>query len=488
MSVSSVLHVLGRLCLVFAGLLMVPLLMVAIEGTGSGLSEGPGHAFLLSAAAAGILGLTLVVVFSKNLAEFDFEEGFAVVTFAWLLFMALGALPYWLSGAIPNPVDACFESLSGLSTTGASILSDPAALGRPLLLWRALTHWVGGMGIVVLSIAILPALGAGGNFLFQAETSGAGSEKLMPRIRDVAKLLWAVYAGLTMASFLSLWAAGMGPFDALCHAFATVATGGFGTRSDSLASFGPAVQWVTVICMVFAGLNYILVYRAMLGRPGDLWRSTEARVWLGILLLASATCFTVLFLREDNSEGIEALLRGAVFTVVSTCSTTGFATVDFGAWPMALQVVILLLMLSGACAGSTSGAAKVSRHLIWAKAAWREVQRLLRPTGVFVVRVEGRQITESVVNRSVAYLVFYLGAACAGTLLLALIGVGGIESLSSMVTCLSGVGPGLGTLGPSSNFAAVPTAGKTLLMGAMLLGRLEFFAVFALLSPLAWRR
>lgn len=488
MSVSSVLHVLGRLCLVFAGLLLVPLLFVLPQGFEALFAGEVGRAFLLSAGVAGALGVLLVMVFSKNLEEFDFEEGFAVVTFAWLLFMVLGALPYWISGAVPDVVNACFESLSGLSTTGASILTDPAALGPALLFWRALTHWVGGMGIVVLSIAILPALGAGGNFLFQAESSGPKSEKLVPRIRDVAKLLWAVYAGLTLLSFVSLWLAGMGPFDALCHAFATVATGGFGTRSDSLASFGPAVQWVAVVCMVLAGMNYILVYRAMLGRPRELLASTELRVWLLILLGASATCFTVLYSREGAGAGVESILRDAVFSVVSMCTTTGFATADFGAWPQGLQVLILLLMLSGACAGSTSGSAKVSRHLLWAKAAWREVQRMLRPTGVFVVRVEGRQIAEPVVTRSVGYLVFYLGAACLGTLLLALLGVGGLESVSSMITCLSGVGPGLGTLGPSSNFAELPATGKTLLMGAMLLGRLEFYAVFALFSPLAWRR
>jgi len=467
---------------------MVPLLVLPFEAGNSGIFVGVGHAFVMSAGIAGGLGLLLVLVFSKNVDEFDFEEGFAVVTFSWLLFMLLGALPYWLSDAIPGVLDACFESLSGLSTTGASILSDPAALGGPLLLWRALTHWVGGMGIVVLSIAILPALGAGGNFLFQAEISGPRAEKLMPRIRDVAKLLWAVYAGLTLVSFLGYWAAGMGAFDAICHAFSTVATGGFGTRADSLASHGPLLQWMTVVFMVFAGLNYMLLYRAMMGRPGDLLRSTEARVWLLILLIASAVCFSVLYQGGDSSQAVEPILRGAVFSVVSICSTTGFSNVDFGAWPASLQVAILLLMLSGACAGSTSGAAKVSRHLIWAKAAWREVQRLLRPTGVFTVRVEGHQIAEPVVTRSVAYLVFYLGAACAGTLVLALLGVGGLESISSVITCLSGVGPGLGELGPSNNFAAVPAAGKTLLMGAMLLGRLEFFAVFALLSPLAWRR
>lgn len=485
MSVSSVLHVLGRMSLVFAAMLCLPLVVAALDGH---LWDGDAAPFLQSAGVAAAVGLVLMGLFKKHFEEFDFEEGFAVVTLAWATFALLGALPYWLSGHVPQLVDACFESLSGLSTTGASVLPAPEDLGRPLLFWRALTHWVGGMGIVVLSVAILPALGAGGNFLFLAETAVADGEKLMPRIRDVAQLLWGVYLGLTALLVLALWVAGMGPFDAICHAFATLSTGGFGTRSDSIASFGPAIQWVLIVFMVLAGLNYVLLWRALLGRPLNLLRSAEARVWLIVLLVATTVCTLVLRQGPEAGAGLEETVRGAAFSVVSVGSTTGFATEDFGAWPAAPQIVLVLLMLGGACAGSTSGSAKISRHMIWAKSAWRELNRLLRPTAVLVVKVEGRPIAEAVVARSVAYLLCYLGAACLGTLLLALLGVGALESLTGMITCLSGVGPGLGELGPSYNFAALPAAGKWILMGAMLLGRLEFFAVFALLSPLAWRR
>ena len=482
MSISSVLHVIGRLCLLFGGLLLVPLVLAVYE---SGLDDPVAHAFMVSAAASAAFGLGLRLLFRKRIDEFDFEEAFAAVTFAWVVFMALGALPFWLSGHVPGMIDACFESLSGLSTTGASILADPATIGRPLLLWRALTHWVGGMGVIALSLAILPALGAGGNFLFQAESAGPGGDRLAPRIRDVTRILWSVYLGLTIVGVLAFFFTGMGWFDAVCHSFATVATGGFGTRADSLRSFPAAVQWAAIVLMVLAGLNHALLLMAARGRPLALLRNAESRTW--IVVLTVATLLGVWVLRQTGVTH-DSEVRDVAFTVVSISSTTGFATADYDIWPTSLHVVILLLMFGGACGGSTSGSAKMFRHITWAKAAWRELKRLLRPTGVFVVKVEGRTIAETVVTRSVAYLVFYLGAACLGTLLLVLFGLGGAESVSGVVTCLSGVGPGLGSVGPSHNFAAVPDAGKLLLMVAMLLGRLEFFAVLVLFSPLAWRR
>ncbi len=485
MSVSSVFHVVGRLCAVYAGLLLLPLVVWLADGGGWGPVP---HAFVVAAAVTAAVGFGLQLSFRFVREEFDFEEGFAVVTFSWLAFSLLGAVPYVLADAVPGYTDGLFETLSGLTTTGASILSDPSALGRPLLFWRALTHWVGGMGIVALSVAILPALGAGGNFLYRAEASGPSKDKQLPRIRDVAKLLWGIYLGLTVAETIALVVAGMPLFDAICHSFATVATGGFGTQPDSLASYSPAIQWVVTVFMVLAGLNYVLLFSALLGRPGALWRSTEARLWLTILLVSTVIGCAVLRARDGAPDGLEPLVRGVAFTVASVSSTTGFATVDFGQWPVSLHVVLLLLMVGGACAGSTSGSAKIARHLMWAKAAARELKRLLRPTAVFVVKVEGRQVPEQVVTRSVSFLLFYLGTACLGTLLLTLLDMGGTESFSSMITCLSGVGPGLGAVGPTSNFAAVPEAGKVLLMVAMLLGRLEFFAIFVLLSPLAWRR
>ena len=485
MSLSSVLHTVGRLCLVYAGLLLLPLVLVGLEGD---LGTGAAWPFLMSAGVAAVAGLGLGFLCEMDREAFDFEEGFAVVTFSWVAFSLLGAMPYVISGAVPDIVDALFEASSGLTTTGASVLPDPAALGRPLLFWRALTHWVGGMGIVVLSIAILPALGAGGSFLYGAESTGPGHDRPLGRIKDVAKMLWGVYVGLTLLEVVALLVAGMDLFDAVCHSFATVATGGFGTRSDSLASFGPAVQWVVTVFMVLAGLNYLMLLGLFRGRPGDLLRNTEARLWLGLLVVATVVGVLVLHADRGAPDGLEPLVRGVALSVVSVSSTTGFAGEDFGLWPVPLQVLVLLLMVGGACTGSTSGSAKMGRHIMWAKAAWRELQRLLRPTAVFVVKVGGRTVDDMVVTRSVAFLLFYLGSVAAGTLVLTFLGLGGLEGFTSMITCLSGVGPGLGEVGPASNFAAVGDGAKCVLMGAMLLGRLEFFAILALLSPLAWRR
>lgn len=483
MSITSVLHVLGRLCLVFAALLLLPLLVVALDG---GAAPGVVRSFLLSAAFSGVAGLTLMLTFASEAEEFDAEEAFAVVSFSWIVFMLLGALPFVLSGKVPGMLDACFETMSGFTTTGASVISDPAALGRPLLFWRALTQWIGGVGIVALSVAILPTLGAGGNYLYRAEVAGPIKAKLAPRIADVARLLWGIYLGLTLAETVSLWAAGMSWFDALCHSFATVATGGFGTRADSLASFPPAVQWVTVVFMVLSGLNLVLLLAAVRGHPGELFRSTEVRVWLWILALSTGLSVAVLARQAGGID--EQIVREAAFTVVSVCSTTGFVTADFALWPVALHVLLLLLMVSGACTGSTSGSAKVFRHVMWAKASWRELQRLLRPNGVFVVKVDGREVPDRIVHRSVSFLLFYLTFACAGALVLALLGMDGAASIGSVITCLANTGPGLGSTGPTSNFAAVPDLGKALLIACMMLGRLEFYAVLVLLSPLAWKR
>lgn len=485
MNLSSVLHALGRLCLMFGGLLLLPLIVAGLDGE---LGGKAAQAFIVSAGVSVTVGLGLVLAFEFSRESFDFEEGFAVVCFSWLAFSALGGLPYVLSNAIPSVIDAIFEASSGLTTTGASILPDPAAIGRPLLFWRALTHWIGGMGIVALSIAILPALGAGGNFLFSAESSGPTKEKLLPRISDVAKLLWGVYVGLTVAGIVALVAAGMGSFDAICHSFATVATGGFGTRSDSMNSYSPAIQWIMSGYMLLAGMNFVLLLGALRGDVAGLLRSAELRLWLAVLSIAVVLCTIVLYADRGAPDGFESLLRGVVFSVVSTSSTTGFATVDFATWPAALHVVLLLLMVGGACSGSTSGSAKMARHIIWSKGAWRELRRLLRPSAVFVVKLDGRAVPDAIVARSVSFLLFYIGTTCLGTLLLTLLGVGGLESLSGMITCLSGVGPGLGQVGPTCNFSQLPDAGKCILIGAMLLGRLEFYAILVLFLPMAWRR
>ncbi len=485
MNIGVVLYILGRLCTLLAVLIASPLLLCLAEG---GLGTPTANAFIVSSVVSLGLGVALQLSFEFEQDRFGFGEAFATVTSTWILFTALGAMPFVITGRIPSVVDACFEVLSGFTTTGASILPDPAVLDRPLLLWRAMTHWVGGMGIVALSVAVLPALGAGGNFLFQAEVPGPESEKLLPRISSTAKLLWTLYLTLTVTQFVLLWAAGMTPFDSICHTFATVATGGFGTRADSLASFGPAVQWVVVLFMFLAGVNFVMLLNAMKGRFRVAIGNTEVRVYTGIVVVATLLCLAATAGRPGAPVGFEPLLRDSAFTVVSLLTSTGFVTADYEVWPVGLHGLLLVIMVCGACAGSTGGGAKVIRCIVALKTGFREVRRLLRPKAVFVVKVGPRPLTDQVVFKTAGFFVIYVAITAVLTLVLMAEGHDGSTSLSAIIACLSNIGPGLGEVGPTSNYAHFEPATKLLLMVAMLLGRLEFYSVLVLLLPLAWKR
>ncbi len=485
MNSECVFYILGRLCTLLAVLLASPLLLCLMDG---GLGTPTANAFIVSAVVSLGLGVALQLSFEFDQEKFGFGEAFATVTGCWIVFTALGAMPFVITGKIPLVVDALFEVLSGFTTTGASILSDPASLDRPLLFWRAMTHWVGGMGIVALSVAVLPALGAGGNFLFQAEVPGPESEKLLPRISSTAKLLWTLYLSLTVTQFMLLWAVGMTPFDSICHTFATVATGGFGTRADSLASFSPAVQWVVVVFMFLAGLNFVMLLNAMKGRFAVAFNNTEVRVYTGIVVLATIACVIALAGDPGRSAGVEPLLRDASFTVVSLLTSTGFVTADYQGWPIGLHGLLLVIMFCGACAGSTGGGAKVIRCLIAIKTGVREVRRLLRPKAVFVVKVGNRPLTDQVVFKTAGFFVIYLMALVLFSVILMAMGHSGSTSFSAVLSCLSNIGPGLDGVGPTSNYAGFGSTAKLLLMFCMLLGRLEFYSVLVLLAPLAWRR
>ncbi len=485
MNIGGVLYVLGRLCTLLACLLATPLVLCLQDG---GLGTETANAFIVSAAVSLGIGWALRLSFEWEPQQFGFGEAFATVTFSWLVFTALGALPFLITNQIPSLLDACFEVLSGFTTTGASILPDPSILDRPLLFWRAMTHWIGGMGIVALSVAILPALGAGGNFLFQAEMPGPENEKLLPRISSTAKLLWGVYLGLTIAEFALLWLFGMTPFDAICHTFATVATGGFGTRPDSLASFSPAIQWTVIVFMFLAGINFVMHLAVLSGRWKAMLKNTEVRTYLSLILLVAGTIAYVLTDHGIGPTETEPLLRDSLFTTVALLTSTGFVTADFGVWPPILHLVILGTMFVGACAGSTGGGSKIIRLIVVVKAGIREVRQLLRPSAVFVVKVGHRPVPDVVVGKTIGYYVLYFGSLAIFSMLLMIIGLNTETSFSAILSCLSNIGPGLGAVGPTSNYAALPDLGKIICMFCMLLGRLEFYSVLVLLLPLAWRR
>ena len=485
MNVGVVLYVLGRLCTVLSLLLASPLLLCLAQ---DGLGTPTANAFIVSSVVSLGLGIALQLSFEFSQDQFGFGEAFATVTASWLVFTGLGSMPFVITGAIPNVVDACFEVLSGFTTTGASILDDPAVLAPPLLFWRAMTHWVGGMGIVALSVAILPALGAGGNFLFQAEVPGPESEKLLPRISSTAKLLWTLYLSLTASQFVLLWAAGMTPFDAICHSFATVATGGFGTRADSLTSFSPAIQWIVILFMFLAGVNFVMLLNAMKGRMKVAIMNTEVRVYTAIILVATTVCAVVIQVNATETLRLEPLVRDAAFTVVSLITSTGFVTADYQVWPVGLHGLILMIMICGACAGSTGGGSKVIRCIVAVKTGVREVMRLLRPRAIFVVKVGHRPLTDQVVFKTAGFFVLYLLTVMLFTLLLLALGHDTETSFSAVISSLSNIGPGLGEVGPTNNYSGMDAASKLALMFCMLLGRLEFYSVLVLFLPLAWRK
>jgi trk system potassium uptake protein TrkH len=407
------------------------------------------------------------------------REALLCVTLSWILASAVGALPFWLSGALPHYTDAYFEAMSGFSTTGASVLTDIQATPRGLLFWRSLTHWLGGMGIIVLTLAVLPFLGVGGVELFKAEVPGPIAEKMTPRVRQTALILWGIYLLLSAVLTLLLLAGGMNLFESLTHMFGTMATGGFSPLNGSIGQYGSAYfDWVITIFMFLAGANFSLYYFALTGRADRLFKDPELRFYAGVVLL-SIVAVTALLLAEGRYARTGEAIRYAAFQVVSVITTTGFVTADYEKWPYGAQFILLLLMFVGGCAGSTGGAVKNVRILVLLKRVGVEVRRILHPRGVIPVRLGGQALEP-------AFL--YMSLFALASLLLCCLGMDPLSATGGVAATLGNVGPGLGTVGPMDNYASVPAAGKWILSACMLLGRLELFTVCVLLMPGTWRR
>ncbi len=414
------------------------------------------------------------------------REGILVVALGWIGAAALGALPFYLADTFPTFTDAFFESMSGFTTTGASVLTDIEKVPRGLLLWRGLTHWLGGMGIIVLSLAILPFLGVGGMQLYKAEVPSPVPDKLRPRIKDTASLLWKVYILFTVAETALLMAGGMDLFDALCHAFATLATGGFSTRNASVGHYQSAyVDGVVILFMLIAGINFSLHYQWLTGRPLALWRDPECRFFLYatavfIVLCAGSLYGTVL-------DTIPGAFRYAAFQVVSILTTTGFATADYETWPPLTQVILFLCMFLGGSAGSTGGGIKCLRIILLIKHGYRELMRLVHPHAVSQVKLGGRVVPADVLHSVWGFFVLYLALFVVLSLLMAALGLDMVTAFSSVAATIGNIGPGFGAVGPAENYAGLPLAAKWLLSLSMLLGRLEIYTVIVLLIPEFWR-
>ncbi|MBE0564841.1 MAG: TrkH family potassium uptake protein [Krumholzibacteria bacterium] len=481
MSLRSVAKVLAFLLLVTSAFLVLPALVALLY------REPDWRQFLLAAAGGAALGGGGLLVL-RDAPDLRIREGFAVVAGSWLMVGLLGAVPTWLSGQIPAFTDAAFESISGFTTTGASILTDIEGRSHATLFWRALTHWLGGMGIVVLAVAILPLLGVGGMQLFRAEVPGPTAERLTPRIRETAKLLWGVYVLLTALEVAALMLAGMGPFDAVCHSFATMATGGFSNHDASVGGYAsPAVEWILIVFMLLAGTNFSLHYLALTGRVRSYGRDEEFRFYL--LIIAGVTAaLTALLLAEGFYGSAQATVRHALFQTVSILTTTGFGTADYLAWPPFAHAVLLMLMAVGGCAGSTGGGIKVVRLLILLKTAKLELRRMLHPRAVFTLWFNNRAVAPALQTNVLGFFLLFMVVYATGVLVLTAGGRDLVTSIGATAATLGNIGPGLGLVGPTGNYATLLDWEKWLLMAFMLIGRLELFTVLVLFLPGAWRR
>jgi len=480
MRIASVIHILGFLliCLGIAMLLPIPFSLY--------YGDVDYMAFLISA------GITLIAGYSSFITtdldrDLRTKEGFAVVTFAWLSFSVFGALPFLLSGAIPGVTNALFETMSGFTTTGATILPNIEVLSHGVLFWRSLTHWIGGMGIIVLSLAILPFLGVGGMQLFKAEVPGPVADKLTPRVTETAKILWGVYVLLTVVEVALLMLGGMSFFDALCHAFGTLATGGYSTKNASIGAYGSAyIDYVVIVFMLLAGTNFALHYRFFRGDFKAYFRNKEFLFFLSIIGMAAVIIGVDVYFNQHRS--VPATVQKTLFQVVSIVTTTGYGTADYEQWNFSSQFTLFMLMFFGGCAGSTGGGMKMIRIFILVKFVFSEITRLLHPHAVVPVRIGESVIPREVVTNVLGFFILFILTFMVGVLVMSSLGLDMATSFGSVAATLGNIGPGLGGVGPTDNYANIPLAGKWVLCLLMLMGRLEIFTVIILLAPHYWHK
>lgn len=453
------------------------------------------------AAGAVALGAGGVVMFvTKNhRKEVQKREGYIIVTLGWIFMALIGTLPYIFTGAIPNFTNAFFETMSGYTTTGATILTDIEIIPRGILFWRSITHWIGGMGIIVLAIAILPLLGIGGMQLFAAEAPGPTGDKLHPRITDTAKRLWLIYVGYTLAETILLKIAGMSFFDAINHSLSTLSTGGFSTKNASVAFWNdrPIIQYIIVFFMFLAGSNFVLSYFAFKGKFQKIFRDEEFKAYgflvLGLTLVAALLIYFEADLSISSIDhpmvwgSFESAFRHGFFQVVSVITTTGFVSADYTKWTPFLTIFFFGIMFLGGSAGSTSGGIKIMRHLIMIKNGLLEFKRTLHPHAILPVRYNTKAIPQPIVFNILGFFILYMLSFIIGTLVFSWLGLDFSTALGSSASTLGNIGPALGSLGPVDNFSSLPGAAKWWASFLMLLGRLELFTVLILLTPFFWR-
>lgn len=443
---------------------------------------------LVWAGAVTILSAAVVGVLTRGAINLSRRDGFGVVVFGWLSATLFGSLPYLFSGVIPHPVSAMFETMSGFTTTGASVLSNLETIPYGIHFWRALTHWFGGMGVLVLCVAILPFLGVGGMQIYRAEMPGPSKDRLTPRITTTAKLLWGVYALLTLVEALLLrFAGGMDWFDAWCHTFGTMATGGFSTHSASVGYFDSAViDTILIVFMFLAGINFSLHYHALTGKPGRYFKDPEFRFYF--IFLACASLFITFNIWAAGAGSLGRCLRDATFTATSVLTTTGFCTADFDQWPDASRLLLVLMMFIGGCAGSTGGGMKIVRVFIVFKKMVRELRLFMRPSAVIQVKLGGKPVEQEIISHISAFVAIFILIFAIGSFIMTFFTPDLETATTCVIATLGNIGPGLNAVGATQNYAAIPPPGQAILTVFMLLGRLELYTVLILFLPGFWKK
>ena len=482
-------NTIGALLSILGFTMIIPMLISLLLG------ESDFNGFLYSFLVCITIGSPLwyFTRYNRNLTN---RDGFAIVTFSWITTAVIGSLPFYLSGSIPNITDAFFESMSGVTTTGASILGNIStmphlengieSLPHGILFWRSFIQWIGGMGIIVFYIAILPLLGVGGVQLFKAEVPGPVADKIKPRVKETAKFLWIIYVGITLIEMIALRIAGMETFDSICHAFTTMPTGGFSTRNASIAYYdSPVIHYIIIIFMFLAGVNFSLHFRALNGDIKAYLRDKEFLVYLFIIGFVSLIILLTLSYQANNFSDI--FLRESLFGTIAILTGSGYVLGDYELWPIFLQMILLVLMFIGGMGGSTTGGMKVIRVLLLVKYASLETRRMLHSRALIPVKIGKRLVKEDIVRNTLGFFLFFMSAFIISTILLSTMGLDIESSIGAAASAMGNIGPALGEFGPTDNYALMPDLGKWILTFCMLLGRLEIFTVIVLFSRAFWK-
>lgn len=479
MNYRIVFYMIGRILQIESALLSLPVITSIIYR-----EECLIH-LLLTMAISMVIGTFLTIICKKRDSMIYVKEGFMIVALAWIFMSVVGALPFYLSGEIPSYIDAFFETVSGFTTTGASILLDVESMSKGLLFWRSFTHWIGGMGVLVFIMAIFPQESGRSIHIMRAEMPGPIVGKLVPKIRETAKILYLIYIALTVLEIILLCIGGMSFFESVLHSFGTAGTGGFGIKADSIAGYNPYLQWVITIFMLIFGVNFNLYYLILAKKAKTAFKSTE--LWCYIAIVA-ASIIAIAINIYSMYGGLEETIRHSSFQVATIITTTGYSTTDFNLWPEFSKAIIIVLMFIGGCAGSTAGGLKVSRIILLLKAIFRDLKHTIYPRSVSSVKLEGKKVDSNTISGVTTYFALYFILFFGILILLSLDSFDFETTFTATSACFNNIGPGLGAVGPASSFAAFSPFSKILLSFAMLLGRLEIFPVLVIFSPILWRK